>query len=258
MIPLAVLPLQNVTVLVTRPAGQNENLCASINDLGGNAIALPTIVIEPVIPANESALADVYDWIIFTSANAVKYGLPRISRNERTRIAAIGRATATALDAHDLTPDALPETGASSETLLKHPAFDHVSDQSVLLVKGVGGREVLANALRTRGAQVTELEVYRRSVPAINARVIDEIEGRWATDGIDVVTLTSVETLQNLFAMLTEGGRRHLRSTVFATVSERIVARARELGLTGLGLVSRNADDESLIGAIAAWHARAR
>ena len=242
-------------MLVTRPTAQSQDLCARIQAQGGEAIAFPTIAIEPIVAA---ASQKTYDWLIFVSANAVRHGLPLAARAEKTRIAAIGKATAAALAAGDLRVDALPSGNVTSESLLAHPAFANVERQSVLIVKGMGGRELLHDALTSRGAQVDSLEAYKRVPPLVDPIRIQELEQRWRDDGIDIVTLTSVETLDNLLAMLSEAGRALLKVAPFVTVSERVANAARDRGLSGECILSRGADDDALIGAIAAWHARAR
>jgi uroporphyrinogen-III synthase len=117
---------------------------------------------------------------------------------------------------------------------------------------------LLHDALIQRGARVSTLDVYRRSLPLISANSVQLLEQRWRDDGIDIVTLTSVETLENLFTLLTEMGQRLLISTPFVAASERIATAAVGRGCIGTGVLSRGADDDSIIGAIAAWHARAR
>jgi len=244
-----------VTVLVTRPAAQAEELCARIEKLGGTAIKFPTITIEAT-PC--TACEQIPDWLVFISANAVRFGQAQAPRAAHTRIAAIGNATARALESLDIRVDAQPEKGSSSEALLAHPAFANVAQQSVIIVKGAGGRELLHDALVQRGARVTALEVYRRALPQVDAAAVAQLETRWRDDGISLVTLTSVETLDNLVALLSAAGRALLRTTPFVTLSERIAAAAHSQGIVGTCVLSRGADDDAIIGAIAAWHARAR
>jgi uroporphyrinogen-III synthase len=262
LIPYPIAPLQDLVVLVTRPAAQAIKLCEQIRTYGGEAIAFPTIVIEPVITATS---VETFDWLIFTSANAVHHGWPLLTLGEHTRVAAIGKATAAALLERKVRVDAMPQDNATSETLLAHPAFAVVASQSVLLVKGVGGRELLQNELSQRGARVKALEVYRRAQPQLDTANVAQIEQRWRPSnpasndvGIDIVTLTSIETLDNLLVMLTDAGRAFLKSTPFVTPSQRIADAARSHLLLGHCVLSQGADDEALIGAIAAWHARAR
>jgi uroporphyrinogen-III synthase len=255
LIPHPIASLKGLTVLVTRPAEQAVPLCELIKGKGGNPIALPTIAIESV--AQERNTVE-YDWLIFVSANAVRHGLPLVKFGTNTRIAAIGKATAAALAAQDIAVDAMPISGTTSESLLAHPAFAAISGQRVLIVKGIGGRELLHDALSEKGATVSTLSAYRRVQPLLNADQVQQIEQKWRDEGIDIVTITSVETLDNLLAMLSDSGRALLNKTPFVTLSERIAIAARDKGLSGTCVLSRGADDEAIVGAIAAWHARAR
>jgi uroporphyrinogen-III synthase len=141
--------------------------------------------------------------------------------------------------------------------LLQHPALADVAQRTVLLVKGVGGRELLEPALTARGAHVETLDAYRRCIPADRSGV-PQLEAQWRDSGIDIVTLTSVEILDSLLSMLSADGRALLAATPFVTLSARIADAARAQGLAGTCVLSRNADDDALVGAIAAWHARAR
>jgi uroporphyrinogen-III synthase len=247
--------LEGVTVLVTRPAAEAQRLCGRIEMLGGEAIAFPALAIEP-IPLAESDQR--CDWLIFVSANAVRHGLRHIRRTETTRVAAIGKATAAALSAFDVRIDAMPEKNFSSEALLTHPAFANVGGQTILIVKGCDGRELLQETLTQRGARVAALEVYRRVRPKVDPAAIEQLEKRWHDDGVAITTLLSVETLENLLTMLTDLGRTLLKATPFVTLSDRIVAAARGAGLRGECVLSRDADDDAIVGTIAAWHARAR
>ncbi|HYM34402.1 MAG TPA: uroporphyrinogen-III synthase [Steroidobacteraceae bacterium] len=255
MIPLAVAPLKGVTVLVTRPQEQSRELYAKIISLGGEAIFFPTIEIEAqstVAPKQE------YDWVIFISANAVRHGLARIERSDHTRVAAIGKATAAVLESFKVRVDLLPEKDSNSEALLAHPLFSNVAGQNILIVKGEGGRGLLQESLMERGAKVTTLDAYRRVRPQVDATTVEKLERCWRDDGISIVTITSVEILDNLLALLTDAGKLMLQATPFVTVSKRIVDAVRAKGITSPYVLSRSADDAAIVGAIAAWHARAR
>lgn len=253
MIPYPIASLKELTVLVTRPAAQSASLCDSIRANGGTALELPTIVIESIAI---QPITEHYDWLIFTSANAVLHGLPLIERTEQTRIAAIGKATAKALEEHDIRVDAMPQGSSNSEGLLAHPAFATVKSQSVLLVKGIGGRELLQDDLMQRGAKVQTADVYRRACPPRDAEVVANIEAHW--DDIDIVTLTSIETLENLLVLLSDTGRTLVRKTPYVVPSSRIAEAVKAKSFVGDCVLSRGADDLALVGAIAAWHGRAR
>jgi len=257
VIPKVVPPLTGLTVLVTRPAAQCAMLCAQIEGQGGSAIAFPAVEIEPVAVQATVAAAD-YDLVVFVSVNAVEHGAQQVIKSARTRIAAIGRATAAALAAAELAADIVPEAGFNSEALLAHPELQLTSGARVLIVRGEGGRELLRDTFAEHGMSVETREVYRRVRPTVAAAKVAEVEARWSDEGIDVVTATSIETLQNLQALLTEHGRQLLSSTALLVPSRRIVAAAVSAGLRGDAIVAAGADDASMIGALAQWRMRAR
>jgi uroporphyrinogen-III synthase len=257
VIPKIVPPLTDLTVLVTRPAVQCAVLCAEIERHGGNAIAFPAVEIEPV--ALQATVASVdYDLVVFLSVNAVEHGARQIARSGHTRIAAIGRATAAALAAAELAADIVPDAGFTSEALLAHPQLQLTSGARVLIVRGEGGRELLKETFVAHGMAVETREVYRRVRPNVDAGRVAEVEARWSDQGIDVVTATSIETLQNLQALLTERGRLLLSSATLLVPSRRIVEAAVSAGLRGDTIVAAGADDASMIGAMARWRMRAR
>jgi uroporphyrinogen-III synthase len=105
--------------------------------------------------------------------------------------------------------------------------------------------------------EVETLEVYRRVRPAPTAGEIAVLEQQWEDPGIDIVTATSVETLQNLRELLTDNGRHLLRSTALLSISPRITAAAVELGLKGECVLAQP-DEQSILGALARWRTRAR
>jgi uroporphyrinogen-III synthase len=233
-------------------------LCAEIEGQGGSAIAFPAVEIEPVAVQAAAVAAADYDLVVFVSVNAVEHGAQQVIKSARTRIAAIGRATAAALAAAELAADIVPEAGFNSEALLAHPELQLTSGARVLIVRGEGGRELLRDTFAEHGMVVETREVYRRVRPNVDAAKVAEVEARWSDEGIDVVTATSIETLQNLQALLTEHGRQLLSGTALLVPSRRIVAAAVSAGLRGEAIVAAGADDASMIGALAQWRMRAR
>lgn len=254
MIPKVVPPLTDVSVLVTRPAQQAESLCALIEQSGGRAIRFPTIGIEP----QSAPPAERCDLVIFASTNAVEHGWRLLAPNAQMKVAAIGKATAAALKAVNIAVDYVPEAGFTSEALLAHPELALAPGMQALIVRGEGGREFLQAELTSRGLTVQTREVYRRVQPVIDPGARDALETEWGEGGVDVVTLTSVATLDHLRDMLSERGRTLLESTVLLVVSERIREAARSANLQGAILVAPAADDASIVGTLANWHARAR
>ena len=122
---------------------------------------------------------DKFQWVVFISANAVNFALKanngKIDRLKTVRFAAMGRATAQALEAAGLTVDVVPEQGYTSEALLAMPQMQQVKGQACLIVRGEGGREELANTLRSRGADVHYLEVYKRTIPSIDSSQVVQL-----------------------------------------------------------------------------------
>lgn len=254
MIPKVMPPLAELTVLVTRPASQAASLCEQIVQRGGTAIAFPSVEIE----ALAAAAASGHDLIVFVSVNAVAHGVHLIEKGPTSRVAAIGKATAAALAQTSLPADIVPEAGFNSEALLAHPDLALASGARVLIVRGAGGRELLQETFATRGLIVETREVYRRVRPVVEEGIRNALEERWANEGIDVVTATSIETLHNLFEMLSERGRQQLRETALLVASRRIAEAATSLELNGTMIVANGADDASMIGALARWRTRAR
>ncbi len=228
----AAQPLAGIGVLVTRPAAQADGLCAALAAAGAAPVVLPTIAIAPtpLDPPLERALhaAAGADWWMFVSRNAVTYGLARlrelgIERAPATRIAVVGQGTAAALAEHGLAADLVPDRGFNSEALLEKPEFAELAGQRLVIIRGVGGRELLADTARARGATVHYAEVYRRVRPALD---VEAPLARWQARGAQALVVTSAEGLANLLAMTGPRWRPALQQALLVTVSERIAQAA--------------------------------
>jgi len=220
--------LNGAHVLVTRPAHQAENLSRLIEEQEGVAVRFPTLAIAALDDAckiqNTLAHLDKYQWVVFVSANAVtmhRYYSDdgKIGKYKSVQIAAIGKATAHALALASLPADLVPENGYDSETLLAMPQLQQVNGQNFLIVRGEGGREELATVLRSRGATVEYLEVYKRIIPDIDRSQVNLL---LAQDKLDVITVTSGEALQNLLNMLEEKHHERLFDLPLVVISNRI------------------------------------
>lgn len=242
-------PLGGARIVVTRPAGRGETLCARIAALGGEAFSFPVIDIAPLPPPR---LPDGRpDWLIFASVAAVEYGLAAVRAHvsPTTRIAAIGAATASALHAagfDDVTVPARQE----SEGLLELPALLDVAGQHVWIVRGGEGRTLLADALRERGANVSAIDVYERRLPQGGA---DSLLARWREHRVDAVVVTSRASLENLHALLDAEGRRFLGETQLVMPTERMLKLAHELDIRPAPRVAANASDDALLAALVNW-----
>ncbi|MGB7906132.1 MAG: uroporphyrinogen-III synthase, partial [Steroidobacteraceae bacterium] len=194
------LPLDGVTIVVTRPAAQAGRFLALARAAGALCIPYPTLQIDRTAlddAARARLQSRAWDWAVFTSANAVESALAQCPAPLAMRHAAVGRATARALERRGVKVDTRPES-ANSEGLLELPEFAALAGRGVLLVKGSGGRELLRDALRARGADVLELEVYRRSVTAPTAAATAQLHAALTSPGPLVVAATSAEVLQSL------------------------------------------------------------
>ena len=251
--------LAGVGVLVTRPEHQAHHLCRLIEAEGGSAILLPALDIRPTAdrPAIRAAIGPVdrFNLVVFVSANAVRFGGELLGQRRDLRIAAIGRATATALNHAGHRVSILPKGGSDSEALLATPELQHMSGQRVLIVRGRGGRELLGDTLAARGAEVTYAEVYERH-PAHPAREqINELEELWRHGGVNVYTATSSELLEALVGILTPRCRELMNSTAMLTGASRVAERALRLDLGSPVILASAPDDEALLAALVQWRA---
>lgn len=253
------LPLAGLTVLVTRPAGQAEGLCGLIESAGGRALRLPLLDIVPVAD-NRGAIEllnrqDHWDWLIFVSANAVRFALAAggwhvSTSNTRPRLAAVGEATAKALENAGMRVDLIPKPQFNSESLLASPELAHVAGQRILIVRGVGGREHLAEVLQERGAKTAYAELYQRAQPAPEASIK---LAHWRRDGIGAVVATSGEALGRLMELLNGAGAEFAYRTPLAVIGPRIAELARERGWHRVS-IAEQANDTGLMAALTQLH----
>ena len=217
--------LTGVSVLLTRPPEQSAELAAAIESRGGAVVVFPAleIVARPAADvAGDGAALQAADISIFISRNAVDHGLDWAAGS----IAAIGPTTAAAIEAGGRNVDILPASGYDSEALLAQPAMQDVSGKVVRILRGDGGRELLADALRERGATVEYLSTYERRMPTPSAETIAELDRRWGNGDIDAVVSMSVQSLTNLHQLLPDACRNRLRQTPLVTPSARVLKEA--------------------------------
>jgi len=248
--------LNGLTVLVTRPEHQADPLCQRIEQHGGHPIRCPALVIsEPQDWTPALAILDRldrYDLAIFTSVNAVDRAMPLIQQRggipPRLEIAAIGKATAQALTRRGATVHVQPAQSFTSETLLTLLRFQAatVKGQAIVIVRGEGGRGLLAETLSARGAQVDFVEVYRRSRPTADLTALLEI---WQRRPIGAVVVTSGESLLNLFDLLGVAGQDYLQKTPVIVVSARIQHIAASQGCRHI-LIAQEASDDAILTAL--------
>lgn len=239
-------------VLVTRPQPQGEFLCRFLAEQGYATVLMPVLEIKP--PADPKRLQeqitqlDQYQWAIFISRSAVRMSealirvhWPRLP--VQLRFAAIGAGTADSLNDAHLSPVLYPETNWSSEGLLALPAFQALINQKIALFCGEGGREVLEETLRKRGAEVTRFIAYRRLFPEEDFTNYADLLRR---DQIDAVIVTSTESLSNLKKIFVETAWLHLKKIPLVLISERIMGQAKDLGFQ-VCFLAKTASQEGIL-----------
>ena len=254
------LPLHGIGVLVTRPRQQAAALCRLLEAQGANVERFAAIEIEPIDDRREWAarVGDLgqFGLIIFTSSNAVKYGAMLLEQRRDLPLAAIGPATARALNQAGYRVSVQSLEGADSESLLRHPKLNAVAGERVLLIKGKQGRELLEQELARRGAELALAEVYRRECARPDAAEIAALEARFAAHEIDAITATSVEIAANLLALATPRLRRAFDAVHWVVPGARVAESLREAGVKAPSLLARSAEDQDLVSALVDWRAR--
>jgi uroporphyrinogen III methyltransferase/synthase len=244
------LPLFGKRIVVTRAQEQAGALASRLRALGADAIELPAIEIRPAddYSALDAAIArlESYDWLIFTSANGVRFFLerldcsPRDVRAIRARIAAIGPATKAALEALHLKVDRIGGEFVA-ESLLEAFAADDLTGKRILLARAAVARETLPLGLRARGAQVDVATAYRTAAPANLGAA-----GREMLPQSDWITFTSSSTVENLVAAV---GADALAGIRVASIGPVTSATARKLGVA-VTVEAAQFDEDGLISAI--------
>ncbi|HKT97263.1 MAG TPA: fused uroporphyrinogen-III synthase HemD/membrane protein HemX [Paraburkholderia sp.] len=260
------------TVVITRPAGQSQALAAQLEAHGLRALEFPLITIEPVrddAPLREALGAlDRYALVVFVSPNAVDrafacYGTISSIWPHALPVAVVGPASVAALARHGVAAPAhrvIGPAGAADEeparfdseslyaTLEKTLGANAFAGRRVLIVRGDGGREWLADRLREAGAEVEAVAAYRRAVP-------EPPIGAWETvhallEGAPHAWLvTSSEGVRNLDELarehLTAGEIVELRHAPLVAPHARIGETAHGLGFDRITL--SGAGDERIV-----------
>jgi uroporphyrinogen-III synthase len=249
--------LHGVGVLVTRPEQQAMPLCRLLEIQGANTLRMPALEIRAVgnrrdMAARLGALGE-FDVIIFTSANAVRFGASLLDQKRDLTLAAIGPATARALNLAGYRVAVQPRETFDSEGLLLHPKLEHPAGGRILIIKGAGGRSLLEDELARRGARVVVADVYER-VPAVPspellAAVLDSL----TTGAVQVITATSLGVVGNLLVIAGAAMRREFERAYWLVPGERVADGLRGLGLHAPLVLAESAEDHDLVAALVRW-----
>lgn len=237
-------------IVVTRPAHQAQQLARLIAAAGGEAILFPALeILDTAAPGAINALIarlDDFDLAIFISPNAVRRGMALIRAQRELpphlAVAAIGSGSRKELEQWQVEQVVTPQHRFDSEGLLELPQFQNMRGKRVVIFRGEGGREILGDTLVERGALVEYAECYRRTRPVVDPLPLLQ---RWARGEVQAVTVTSGESLSNLFDMLGSTGQTWLKKTPLVASHERIGATARNRGVERVWITA--AGDEALV-----------
>jgi uroporphyrinogen-III synthase len=253
------MPLSGKRILVTRPRAQAADLCDKLAALGAEPIQFPTIEIAPLddYTALDRAIVELchsgpsasggereasrsrevetlrsvqgdrpYQWVIFTSANGVSAFWQRleVARKDSNalddiRVAAIGPATARALEKRGIAAQFIPDEYVA-EAIVE--GIGDVRGQRILLPRADIAREALAVELKQCGALVEEIVAYRTLPAAPDPHGLAELRR-----GVDVITFTSSSTARNFVALV----ERKTFGAAVACIGPITARTVRELGL---------------------------
>jgi uroporphyrinogen III methyltransferase / synthase len=223
-------PLFGKRVLVTRPREQAGELVELLEAMGAEAIEAPMIRILPpddYAPLDDAcARAGDFDWIVFSSINAVDVFMERLLGTPHdlralagARLGAVGSATAERLRHYGLKADLAPAEYRGEMLVRAMRETVDVRGLKVLLPRADIGREVIADELRKHGAEVTEVVAYRTVVAEPEREGEPDIYRMLLDRRIDVVTFTSASAVRNFVKVVgAEPAADLLRTTIVASI----------------------------------------
>ncbi|MDT8398692.1 MAG: uroporphyrinogen-III synthase [Pseudomonadales bacterium] len=241
--------LENTCVWLTRPLDQVSGIMDWLQSRGARVRHIPLLHIEP-LACDERVRArmlnlDSYDMAIFISSNAARIGMQYVhdfwpQYPAHIRNFAVGPGTAAIIQNHQLDVS-WPRQGMGSEALLALPALQEISHKRILIFRGLGGRETLADGLRARGAIPDYVELYRRIAPDYSHGYLMNAIRDYPPDTIVISSAEALESLLSLFAGIFPA----LFDTRVRVSSPRLCELAREAGFRSIQVMA-GADDEAI------------
>ena len=247
----AALPLAGRRILVTRTREQAEGLVDRLHGLGATVVVVPLIATEPIATpdaiartANEVRAAAAPRWAAFTSATAVRLvvGAAGSEVVAGMLVAAVGPATASALDNAGVTPAvvASDHDGSGLATAMLERG---IAGATVWFPAAEGAATALPDALTAGGARVIVQSVYRSVMPDVAPDRLRSVLGT----GIDAITLTSGSTARNLAAAI--GETRLPAGILIVCIGEQTASEARAAGIA-VDAVATEASADGLVAAL--------
>jgi len=245
-------PLFGRRIVVTRAAQQSQSLVDKLIELGADVIEMPATRIARLdLAPLRQAIADIdlYQWLIFTSQNAVSIFWEQLlggGRDARAlaglAIAAVGPATAGALLERGIAVDIVPERFVAEGLLEKLGERDDVANSRILYVTAEGSREVLPEGLESLGATVEVIQAYRSISDGSGAARL-----RKALDSgtVSAVTFTSASAVRGYVSVV---GEEMIQKSPAISIGPQTTEAVNEAGIELLG----EAEDSTIDGLVAA------
>lgn len=248
-------PLAAARVVVTRAASQSAELIDKLRQAGATVVAAPAIQILP--PEDDSALQDGlaslprYDWLVCTSANAVRAVAERLAGAPlpaALRVAAVGAATARAVHEHFGVTAHFQPSAAIGDALARELPVD--GSTQLLWPRSELAGEAMADTLRARGATVDAPVAYRTVASLELLGIADALRDR----RVDAVTFTSPSTVRHFVDGLAAAGLKLAKLAAdtrpaVVCIGPVTAAAAEECGLT-VDAVAETSDDDGLVQAV--------
>ncbi|GGP23921.1 uroporphyrinogen-III synthase [Silvimonas iriomotensis] len=239
--------LSGQRVWVTRPAAQSAGLLTRLREAGAVPVALPLLEIAPAADpaALDAALAELAhtDLAIFVSPSAMDAVMARLGAAwpAQVPVAVVGPGSQRRAEELGMTDIISPATRFDSEGLLAEPRMQALAGRRVVLFRGDGGRELLPDALRERGARLQVVSAYRRLPPAFDSARL----GAALDAGCDGAIISSSEAAHYLFTQFEASYCKRLQSVLYFTPHPRIAAALAEHGATRV--VATEAGDAGIV-----------
>lgn len=239
-------------ILITRPTGQHIPIFNACAALGLDVVHMPCLIIEPLLmPGVTDILNEVKGPVLITSTNAVLHANQIKSFPwPQSQIHVIGKASARALADLNQPIAAEPLAPYNSESCLIHLLAKPA--QSILIVKGAGGRTLIHDTLVGRGWDVQSVDVYQRRQPTIAEARAQQV---FANGDFDLISVSSDEVLINLMA-LSESSQAQLLDTQLIVNSSRCARLAAQFGFSKPPMIAKSAGDEGQLRCIKQWLGR--
>ena len=244
-------PLFGKRILVTRARAQVSEFANLLAANGGEVIQFPTIKIQPLEDVNIPA-PNAYDWVIFTSVNAVEIFYERLRENGKdartfgeSKICAVGVKTVDALNTIGIHPDFVPAHASGSAIATE---IGDVRGKKILLPRAKIATADLPNGLREKGAQVDDVPLY--NTVKVTSENSETIEADLLNGSIDCVTFTSSSTVTNFLEMFPA----HTAAALLANVKVAVIGPTTQKTAVECGVhvdvVAKETSVESLVEAI--------